>query len=76
MEYSKSKYNNYNQKYLYVIYLWNRFPESKINEFIDIIEEALNDYKIDEDISEARKLIQKGYKEILDKKTKDKFNKK
>lgn len=76
MEYSKSKYNNYNQKYLYVIYLWNRFPESKINEFIDIIEEALKDYKIDEDISEARKLIQKGYKEILDKKTKDKFNKK
>lgn len=71
--YSESEYKGYNQKYLYVIYLNSLFTEKDIDEFIDIIESTLKEYKTGEEISDARKLIQKGYKDLLDKNIKDKF---
>lgn len=71
--YSKSMYKDYSQKYLYIIYLKSLFPERDIIKFIDVIENTLKEYKAGEEISEARKLIQKGYKELLDKRIKKIF---
>ena len=71
--YCKSEHKDYSQKYLYIIYLKSLFSERTIPEFIYVIESTLKEYKAGEEISEARKLIQKGYKELLDKRIKEKF---
>lgn len=54
----------YTQKILYVIYLFNKSENIENN--IDFLENTLKVYRKDDDISEARKLIQKGFKELLD----------
>lgn len=71
--YSESVYKDYSQKYLYIIYLKSLFPKRDIPEFIYAIESTLKEYKAGEEISEARKLIQKGYKEFLDNRIKEIF---
>lgn len=72
--YEKSKYKSYIQKYLYVIYLKSLYSNKGINECIDIIETTLKKYKKDEDLSDARKLIQRGFKEELYTFADKKFN--
>lgn len=71
--YEKSKYKSYNQKYLYVIFLKGLYKEEPVNKFIDVIESTLKEYKKDENLSDARKLIQKGFKELLFDKAKSHF---
>ncbi|MFC4559382.1 AIPR family protein [Virgibacillus kekensis] len=63
--YEKSSYNVYEQKIFYALYL-NEF-NSNINNNIELIEKVLIEYKQDSALSEARKLIQKGFKDELDK---------
>ena len=55
----------YTQKILYIIYLQSLRDD--INENIYLLEKCLEDYRKSDDISKARKLIQKGFKEFLDK---------
>ena len=55
----------YTQKILYIIYLQSLRDD--IIENIHLLEKCLNDYRKSDDISKARKLIQKGFKEFLDK---------
>ncbi|MCR6850055.1 MULTISPECIES: AIPR family protein [Bacillus] len=64
-EYEKSPYTVYEQKIFYAIYLNN--SNANINENIEFIEKVLSEYKKDTPSSEARKLIQKGFKDELDK---------
>lgn len=63
--YENSNYKSYNQKYLYVIFLKGLYKEEPIKKFVDVIESTLKEYKKDENLSDARKLIQKGFKELL-----------
>ena len=63
--YENSNYKSYNQKYLYVIFLKGLYKEEPENEFVDVIESTLKEYKKDENLSDARKLIQRGFKELL-----------
>lgn len=55
----------YTQKILYIIYLQSLRDD--IIENIHLLEKCLRDYRKSDDISKARKLIQKGFKEFLDK---------
>lgn len=64
-EYKIKKVNGYEQKYFYVLYLNKN--HYNINYNIDKVEKALMEYRNYEDLSDARKLIQKGFKELLDK---------
>lgn len=63
--YENSNYKSYNQKYLYVIFLKGLYKEEPVNKFVDVIESTLKEYKKDENLSDARKLIQRGFKELL-----------
>lgn len=67
-KYDESEYKNFNQKYLYVVYLYGLYPNIGnvgISNHIKLIEDSLNQYREGEDISDARKLIQKGFKELI-----------
>lgn len=64
--YNNCSYKNYNQKYLYVVYLKGKYPNKHIKDYIKLIEETLEKYREKEDLSDARKLIQKGFKELVD----------
>lgn len=55
--YENSNYKSYNQKYLYVIYLKGLYKEEPVNKFVYVIESTLKEYKKDENLSDARKLI-------------------
>ena len=54
----------FTQKNLYIIYLQSK--RNNIEKNIRLLENALVEYKKDEEISKARKLIQKGFKDLLD----------
>ncbi|WP_314449992.1 AIPR family protein [uncultured Granulicatella sp.] len=54
----------YTQKVLYIIYLQSIRDDIETN--IHLLERTLDTYRKDDDISKARKLIQKGFKEFLD----------
>lgn len=76
-EYKKSNKNGFHQKYLYVLFITNKILKNEtkikagksksdtINLAINFLENYLNQYKKDEDISAARKLIQKGFKDFI-----------
>ncbi|WP_210128621.1 MULTISPECIES: hypothetical protein [unclassified Staphylococcus] len=67
----KSKYKFYEQKIFYIVYLNKCIKNRSILQNINELEELIENYKKGEDISPARKLIQKKFKEIVDKKIKD-----
>lgn len=52
------------QKSLYVMYLEEKKKNIEFN--IEMVENAIQEYKKDEDLSPARKIIQKGFKDKLD----------
>ncbi|EGO9794982.1 hypothetical protein IGK80_002701 [Enterococcus sp. DIV0609] len=64
--YIASKYDEYHQKYLYIIYIMEKYPEKSIQECIELLEDYLIVYKKDDKLSPARKLIQKGFKDHID----------
>jgi len=59
------------QKIFYIMYL-NRTKENNIKNNIKFLEKNLSEYKKDDEIAPARKLIQKGFKELIDSKIEDK----
>ncbi|WP_241517596.1 AIPR family protein [Campylobacter blaseri] len=61
------KYKYYEQKIFYIIYLNRCFEKNDIIKNILLLEEVLMKYRANEEISPARKLIQKGFKDELDK---------
>jgi hypothetical protein len=63
--YEKSVYDVYEQKIFYALYLNELNPD--INSNIELIEEALKEYKKESSHTDARKLIQKGFKDELNK---------
>ncbi|MDE8124706.1 AIPR family protein, partial [Erysipelothrix rhusiopathiae] len=63
--YNRMGVDSYEQKYFYILYL-NNF-DYDIPKNINLVEKALDEFKKDEEISVARKLIQKGFKEVLDR---------
>ena len=63
--YKDSEYEESHQKYLYIIYLENKKPQN-INSNIFFLENSIQEYKENESISPARKLIQKGFKTFID----------
>ncbi|MBF2753491.1 AIPR family protein [Staphylococcus saprophyticus] len=79
-EYKKSDINGFHQKYLYVLFITNKIMRDKtkvpasnsesdnIKKAITLLEQYVNQYKNDEDISSARKLIQKGFKDFISQK--------
>lgn len=64
--YEKSKYNPYPQKYFYVLFLLTKIENKEVNEIISIVEQALVEYRKGENLSDARKLIQKGFRVYLE----------
>ncbi|MCR1927655.1 AIPR family protein [Enterococcus gallinarum] len=68
--YDKVVYEGYHQKYLYIIYLLNEIENVTIKQSIEKLENFINDYKKDENISAPRKLIQKGFKDYIIEKLK------
>ncbi|MDO0874813.1 AIPR family protein [Carnobacterium divergens] len=65
-DYIDSKYDEYHQKYLYIIYIMEKYPKKSIHECIELLEDYLIEYKKDDKLSPARKLIQKGFKDHID----------
>ena len=65
--YKGKTYEYTDQKAFYLMYLDNRYSKS-IDKNIEILEETIKEYKKSEEISPARKLIQKGFKDYLDDK--------
>lgn len=65
-EYEQSRYDSYPQKYFYVIFLVRKLHKSKISDAINIVEKALIEYRSGENLSDARKLIQKGFRVFLE----------
>ncbi|RJS63036.1 AIPR family protein [Priestia filamentosa] len=63
--YEQSGYSVYEQKIFYAIYLDTKNPDITNN--IELIERVLKDYKKESSLSEPRKLIQKGFKDEIDK---------
>ncbi|MBC1527267.1 AIPR family protein [Listeria seeligeri] len=64
--FSETDYKGSHQKILYVIYLMEKMPGKSIIEYIELLESYLMTYKKDEDLSPARKLIQKGFKDFIE----------
>lgn len=62
-EYKNTEFTAYDGKYLYIIYVKNYLPNKSLNECIHLLEKFIVEYKEEEDISAARKLIQKGFKD-------------
>lgn len=62
--YKSSRYTGFEQKYLYMLYLGN--THSDIPNNIEVLEKAIRQYRDDEGISDARKLIQNAFKVKLD----------
>lgn len=79
-EYKKSGKNGFHQKYLYVLFITNKIMKDETKELasksevdnikkaITLLERYVKHYKKDEDISPARKLIQKGFKDYISQK--------
>ncbi|MCI9061498.1 AIPR family protein [Romboutsia sp.] len=65
-EYDTSSYESIEQKIFYIIYM-KQHIDKEIKDLIVSLENCLASYKKDSVISPARKLIQKGFKEHLDK---------
>lgn len=65
----------YEQKVFYIIYLNKCMPGHKVEENIQLLENVLNKFRTKEDVSPARKLIQKAFKESLDEEIKKITNK-
>lgn len=67
--YQNSKFNGFTSKYLYILYIKAILQELSYEKCIDILEEVISMYKKDEqNLSDARKLIQKAFKSKLDEK--------
>lgn len=67
-KYEQSRYTFYEQKVFYIVYLNENIEDNTTLKNIDILEDLITNYRIDEDIPPARKLIQKKFKENVDKK--------
>lgn len=64
--YGEIEPNKFHQKYLYIIFLDKHAHFSNIKDSIKFLERTLLEYKKGEsNNSPARKLIQKGFKELL-----------
>jgi hypothetical protein len=68
-EYKKntSLYDFYEQKIFYIIYLNKNIEDNSTLKNMTIIEKLISNYRAEEDIPPARKLIQKKFKEKVDK---------
>lgn len=62
----KSNLKVTDQKIFFILYL-NMHLDKDINEIIDILENEITGYKKDEDLAFSRKLIQRDFKEQIDK---------
>lgn len=65
-EYQKLGHDSYPQKYFYVIFLMRESTIVEISEAIDFVEKALSEYRKEDNLSDARKLIQKGFRVHLE----------
>src|SRR5690606_49972 len=63
--YDASAYTSTDQKIFYILYINNKV-EMSIEKQIDNFEKTLKQYRKDEKISEARKLINTKFKQVLD----------
>lgn len=68
-EIHKPTYDKYEQKYFYMIYLQFNYDHT-VEEDIELIEKTLKKYKKDSNLTDARKLIQLKFKELLDQEAK------
>jgi hypothetical protein len=63
--YKSSNIDHFDQKYFYVIYMV--YKNISINFSTELIEKTLKEFKINDSISDSRKLLQVAFKEHLDK---------
>lgn len=69
---NEDKYRFYEQKIFYIIYLKRSFEKNSFEENMILLEQAISEYRNDEDISPPRKLIQTKFKELIESKVKTK----
>ncbi|WP_413474194.1 AIPR family protein [Streptococcus parauberis] len=70
-KYKKLDIKSYEQKYFYILYLNTK--ENNIEKNIKFVEDSLDLYKKDENLSIARKLIQKGFRDYVDEKYSEEY---
>lgn len=70
-KYKKLDIKSYEQKYFYILYLNTK--ENNIEKNIKFFEDSLDLYKKDENLSIARKLIQKGFRDYVDEKYSEEY---
>ncbi|MGM0526437.1 MAG: AIPR family protein [Pseudomonadota bacterium] len=59
------EYTPIEQKYYYIMYLGEIFPASSLRQRIDLLEQSLKDYQTKNELSDARKMIQKGFFDLV-----------
>lgn len=70
-KYKKLDIKSYEQKHFYILYLNTK--ENNIEKNIKFVEDSLDLYKKDENLSIARKLIQKGFRDYVDEKYSEEY---
>lgn len=60
--YDDLDYHAYTQKYLYVVFLKSKLKNKDDKHLIELVENALENYKANENLPDARKLIQRGFR--------------
>ena len=63
--YGESDYRGLDQKYYYILYA-EKNTNYEISDLIDILEKHIDDYKVEKEMSEVRKLGQSRFKDELD----------
>lgn len=64
-KYKQTRYENFETKYLYIVYIIHKDNSKEIDDAIEILENALNNYKPAEQISVPRKMLQSKFIEHL-----------
>lgn len=70
-KYKELDIKSYEQKHFYILYLNTK--ENNIEKNIKFVEDSLDQYKKDENLSIARKLIQKGFRDYVDEKYSEEY---
>lgn len=70
-KYKELDIKSYEQKHFYILYLNTK--ENNIEKNIKFVEDSLDLYKKDENLSIARKLIQKGFRDYVDEKYSEEY---
>lgn len=65
-EYNKTTFQPYEQKYLYIIYMFSKDKTASIANLINLLEKTLDNFEPETSLSPSRKLLKKNFKKQID----------